>query len=208
MRALNRLVFGAAVLAGTLPAMAASTMYCCQDAQGRKACGDILPAACQGRAYQVLGAGGKLIRQVEAPMTPEQQAQKAAEARRQKEAEEAARERQRLDQALLHTYGSPEDIDAVRERAEAESQTAVKTARDRIAELGKARKKLEAEAEFYRKKPMPPGLNKSMKENEAEIQAQNALIEQKTREAETIRARYEEEKRRYIELRKSPPRPQ
>lgn len=195
-------------LLGPLPAEAGPNIYCCQDTSGKKACGDILPASCVGRAYRVLGPGGRIIKEVDAPLTPEQQAQRTAEEERRKEAEAAAKEKRRLDEALLQTYGSAADIDIARQRAEADNLATIKSAEAKIAEAKKQRKKLDQEAEFYRKKTLPPELAKSLKENEAEIQAQQSLIDQRTREVDAIRTRYDDDKRRYIELRQQRPRMQ
>lgn len=198
-----RFALGAALLTAALPATAAGNIFCCQDEHGRNACGDILPSVCVGRAYREIGPNGLVVRRVEAPPTAEQRAQKAAEERRQKAAEEAARERRRLDQALLQTYGSEADIDQLRERAEADAVAAIKAAEEKIVEAGKRRKKFEDEAEFYRKKPLPPAVTKGLKAVDEDILAQQATIEAKKKELETIRARYEDDKRRYRELRGS-----
>ncbi|HEX5804682.1 MAG TPA: hypothetical protein VFY24_16840 [Azospira sp.] len=194
-------------LTAAVPAVAANFL-CCTDDRGKQACGDILPSVCVGRAYREIGPGGAVIRQVEAPLTAEQRAQRAAEEERKKEAEAAAKEQARLDQALLNTYGSEADIDLARQRAEADTVATIKSAEAKIVDARKRRKKFEDEAEFYRKKSMPPELAKALKENDAEILAQQTLIETKTKDLEAIRARYDDDKRRYHELRQSPKRRQ
>lgn len=200
MRAPSRLLLVAALFAAG-PAAAASNIFCCQDERGRKVCGDLVPAACLGRAYDEIGANGAVVRRIEAPLTAEQRAQKEAEERRRKEAEAAEKEQGRLDAALLQTYGSEADIDLARQRAQADTRAAIKGAEAKIAEARKRRKKLDDEAEFYRKKPMPAELAKSLKENDMEILAQETLIETKTKDLEAIGLRFEEEKLRYRALR-------
>ncbi|MBK9351848.1 MAG: hypothetical protein IPN05_17380 [Sulfuritalea sp.] len=39
-------------------ATAQTRIFCCDDAKGRKVCGDFLPPACQGRAYEERDNGG------------------------------------------------------------------------------------------------------------------------------------------------------
>lgn len=190
-------------LTAAVPALAAN-FFCCTDDRGKQACGDILPAVCIGRAYREIGPSGAVLRHVEAPLTAEQRARRTAEEERKKEAEAAAKEQNRLDQALLQTYGSEADIDAARRRAEADTVAAIKVAETKIVDARKRRKKFESEAEFYKKKELPPQLAKALKENDAEILAQQALIETKTKDLETIRAKYDDDKRRYHELRRSP----
>ena len=85
-------------------------IFCCADGTGRQVCGDILPTACYGRAYRELGDSGSTARVVEAPLTAEQKAQRAADEQRRKEQERLANEQKRKDQALLNTYGSEKDI--------------------------------------------------------------------------------------------------
>ena len=98
-------------------ALAAGQFFCCSDATGKQVCGDILPQPCYGRAYRELGANGQVIRSVEAPLTAEQRTQRAAEEEKRRIEDEKRREQQRKEQALLNTYGSERDIDAMRMRA-------------------------------------------------------------------------------------------
>jgi hypothetical protein len=86
-------------------AQAASEFYCCQDpANGRRVCGDTLPEQCRGRAYRILDSGGNIVKEVGAPLTPEQKAELILENKRRKQLEDAGREQRRRDQALLDTY--------------------------------------------------------------------------------------------------------
>ena len=47
------------------------TTYCC-DVGGQPVCGDILPAACYGRAYREMSPSGLVRRTVAAPLTPQE----------------------------------------------------------------------------------------------------------------------------------------
>ena len=67
------------------PAGGGSRLYCCQDSSGKQVCGDILPQVCYGRAYREIGADGRTVREVDAPLTAEQRAQKVAEDAKRKE---------------------------------------------------------------------------------------------------------------------------
>ena len=178
----------------------AANLYCCIDAGGRQVCGDILPQACYGRAYREVGASGRTVRTVEAPLSSEQRAQRAAEEAKRQADEAALREQRRLDQALLDTYGSAKDIEMMRARAEDEVQKSILAAQTKISELRVKRKNFENEAEFYKKKALPAEVQKGLRDTDSEIKAQEALIEAKKREIETIRAKYDEDKRRYLDL--------
>jgi hypothetical protein len=111
--------------------------------------------ACYARAYRELGTSGRPVRTVEAPLTAEQRAQRAAEEKRRSEQERALNEQRRKDQALLNTYGSEKDIEVMRSRAERDLAAAIKAAQERIAEIRRQRKKFEDEAEFYRNRQLP-----------------------------------------------------
>lgn len=179
----------------------AGNMLCCQDPNtGRRACGDSLPEQCRGRAYKVLDGAGNVIKEVGPPMTAEQKALLAAEAQRKKEQEAAQQEQRRKDQALLATYSSIQDIEQARNRSMNDVQEAVKQAEAKIAGLQKQRKKYETELEFYKNKAVPPELAKNLRDIDFDIKAQTGLIDAKKAELEQIRAKYDQDKRRYVEL--------
>ncbi len=197
--ALRRLS-GVFLLLASLPVSAASTIICCNDERGKQVCGDILPTACIGRAYREINHTGMVVRNVEAPLTPEQKAQRAAEEKRKQEAEDAAREQRRMDAALMQTYSSEADIDLMQQRAEDDVHKAVRAAQAKIDEARKARKKFENEAEFYKKKTLPAEVDKGLKDADYEIRAQEELIASKAREMELIKAKYDEDRRRFRDL--------
>ena len=178
----------------------AGTLFCCIDAGGKQVCSDILPMECVGRAYRELGESGRTLRVVEPPPTPEQRAQRAA-AEEQRRAEEVeVRQKQRKDQALLSTYGSEKDIDMMRARAEDDTLKVVKAAETRIAELQAQRKRFESEAEFYKKKAMPPDIQKGLSDADLAVRQQQALVEAKKKDLEVVLLKYENDRRRYLDL--------
>jgi hypothetical protein len=180
--------------------MAAGKLYCCDDAKGMQVCGDVLPQACYGRAYREIGASGRTLRNVAAPLTAEERAQQALEEAKRKEEEAALKEQQRKDQALLNTYGSVKDIEAMRSRAQDDVQRSIAAAQEKIAEIRVQRKKFEDEAEFYKKKQLPAAVQKGLNDTAFEITAQESIIESKQKELKIIREKYDEDKRRYIDL--------
>jgi hypothetical protein len=181
-------------------AAAAGQLYCCVDDHGKQVCGDLLPQVCYGRAYRELGSSGRTVRNVEAPLTVEQRAQRAADEVRRKEQEAALKEQKRKDQALLDTYGSEKDLETLRRRAELDVNLSIKAAEDKVAEAYKHRKKFENEAEFYKKKQLPPAVDKGLRDADAEIAAQVSIITSKKKDLETIRIKFDEDQRRFREL--------
>ena len=188
-----------ATLTGT-SALAAGNFFCCNDASGKQVCGDILPQACYGRAYRELGSNGQTIRTVDAPLTAEQRSQREAEEEKRKREEEKRKEQQRKDQALLNTYGSEQDIELMRKRAEGDVLKAIANAEKKIVEIRQQRKKFENEAEFYKKKTLPHEVKKGMDDADSDINSQEVFIAEKRKELEVIHAKYDEDKRRFVEL--------
>jgi len=200
---LSSLLFSCGVLlAGS--ALAQSRSYCCVDGDGRQQCGNVLPAACYGKAYRELDASGRTIKRFDPALTPEQKAQKEKELALKKELERQAQEESRRNRALLNTYAGEKDIDAALEKALVELEKSVKAAHDKLAEATKRKDKLMGEAEFYKKKGMPPELKRQMQDNEAEIKAKEKELQAREQEREDIRKRFEDEKTRYRELSKRP----
>jgi len=182
------------------PSVHAAKSYCCSDERGRQVCGDSLPRECYGRAYREVSERGTTLRQVEAPMTAEQQARRDAELAAKKKEERAAIEEKRKNQALLNTYASEKDVDLARARALADVENRTKEVQSKYNEALKRKQKLEGEREFYQKKPMPPELTEQIRASEAEIKAQQNAIEAKKKEMEQVGVRFDEEKKRYLEL--------
>lgn len=179
----------------------AATLFCCQDpANGRRVCADSLPDQCRGRPYRVLDGAGNVVREVEGALTPEQKAQRAAEAKRAKEEEALGRVQRRKDQALLDTYNSLQDIDTARAYAEAEVTEAIRQTEERIAIARKERQRWENEAEFYRKRTLPPDVDRGLRNAGYEIRAQTELLESKKKDLEQIRSKYTDDRRRYMEI--------
>lgn len=191
-------------LCGAAPAMAAGMVFCCADESGKQVCGDILPQACYGRAYREVGGSGRTLRNVEAPLTAEQRAQRVIDDERRKEQEAALKEQKRKDQALLDTYGTEKDIETLRRRAENDVNLAIKGAEAKIAEARKQRKKFEDEAEFYKKKQLPSAVDKGLRDADSDIKALEWVIESKKKELEALRLKFDEDRRRFQELSRRP----
>ena len=199
-RLILALVLALAALEGAPVAAAAGKLFCCNDANGKQVCGDLMLQECYGRAYRELGDTGRTVRNVEAPLTAEQRAERAAEDEKRKLEEAAMKEQQRKDQALLNTYGSVRDIEAMRDRALGDVQKSISDAEARIAEIRAQRVKFQNEAEFYKKKQLPPEVQKGLKDADFEIKAQQSVIDSKKKEMEIIREKYDEDKRQYLDL--------
>ena len=189
-------------LLAVAPAAAQQRMYKCVDARGKVYYTQVPPPECLGRETQELDKSGTPMRKSQTPaaLTPEQQRAREAELKKKIEAEERAKEERRKNTALLNTYSSEKDIDDARGRALKEAELAIAETEKRIVGAQKRRKELESEKEFYVKKPMPLRLKQDIANNEIEIKNQTELLDAKKKEISVINAKYDSDKRRYVEL--------
>lgn len=180
------------------PAVAKIT--CC-DIDGKRTCGDPPPAQCLSKAKTVFGKGGA-SKEVEAPLTAEQQAAREAEAAHKAEEEKKVAEQERRDRALLASYSSESEIDAARDRALAVIEKNAAQAEARLDAAQKNQIKLNQEAEFYKGKPLPAKLQSGIRNNELELTSQKNIFAQKEADMQAVRTRYEAEKQRYMLLKR------
>ena len=185
--------------------------YRCVGADGKKYYGSTRPAQCAGVATEALSAQGTVLRRIEAPLTPEQRAAKEAEAQKnvaaeqaKRDAETAARMQSRRDQALLQTYTSERDIEMVRQRALADNEKARQDVERRIGALNKRQDELAKQAAKYSKEGATPDgrFEQDVRAVAYDLDLQQQLLKSREREADAINARYDEEKRKYVELTK------
>lgn len=177
----------------------AKTIYCC-DVGTQPVCGDILPAACYGRAYREISPSGTVRRVVPAPLTAEEIARRDAEERRRR-AEDAQRLKQlRLDQALLETYRSLEDLDSRRDRELADLDRTLRELRQREAELLERQRGLIEEAARDAGGQPAAGVDDDIRSLDGEIVAQRSIIDAKLRERSAVLDRFEEDRARYLQL--------
>jgi hypothetical protein len=188
--------FICSTLLAVAPAAAQQRMYKCVDAKGKVYYTQVPPPECLGRATQELDKSGMLLRRSQTPAAPTPEQQKAREAEHKKK----LKEERRKNTALLSTYSSDKDIDDARERALKEAQAAIAETEKRIAGAHKRRGELESEKEFYVKKPLPEKLKQDIANNEIEIKNQTELLDAKKKEIGVINAKYDSDKRRYLEL--------
>ncbi len=183
-------------LAFALPAAARIT--CC-DVDGKRTCGDPAPQQCINRAKTVFNQGG-VAKEVEAPLTVEQRASRDAEAARKKEEEQKAAEQGRKDRALLDSYTNEREIDAARDRAIADIEKNAEQAKNRLEAAQAKQQKFDQEKEFYLKKPMPAYLKQRIDDNAAEVAAQQKALTQKDADIAAVRARFADDRQRYLKL--------
>lgn len=186
--------------------------YRCVGADGKKYYGSMRPPQCEGVVVEALSAQGMVLRRIDLPLTPEQRAAKETELQKEAAAEQARRDaanvakvQARRDQALLQTYTSEKDIEMVRQRALADNLKAQQDVERRIASLQKRQDELAKEASKYKDGKLPGDkFEQDVRAVAYDLQLQQQLLESRGRESAAINARYDEEKRKYLELTKGP----
>jgi hypothetical protein len=195
-----RTVLALALALAAVPASA--RIYCCTDGNGRRVCGDILPAQCQARAYNELNAQGVIKQKYDAPLTPEQRVQRDAELAKKRAAEQAAAEQARRDKAMLASYNSVADIDVKRTRTVTAAQADIKAAEERLEAAQVRLDKLRKSADrYYREnKPVPESLQANLRDSETDLAARQKAMELKKKELATIQEHFEHDRQRFMEL--------
>jgi hypothetical protein len=145
-------------------------------------------------------ADGSVRRVIEPPLTDEQRRERAEKARREYEAKEARRSQARRDIALMETYATEEEIDAMRQAALAGRQAVIERSKLRLKEFEIERTRLANEAEFYASRKMPHKLERAIESNKALIQAEQRLISEMQVDMTRINSRFDAELQRFREL--------
>ncbi len=154
-----------------------------------------LPFAAQAQSYRCVGADGKkyygssvppqcLGRPVE-ELNAQGMVSKRFDAAASAD-ERAKKEQGRKDNALLASYTSEKDIEAARGRALEGVLKATAEVEERIAALKKRR----------------GAPNQDVKTIDVDLKAQEGLLAVKRKEMDSINAKYDEDKKRYIEITK------
>ena len=195
-----------------------SGSYRCVGKDGKKYYGSVIPQQCMGMPIEQLSSQGTVIRRIDPAGDEAARAAKQAEAAKRREEDAVAREESRRNRALLATYTSEKDIDDARARALADNGKSVKQAETRIAEIKKRQAGYDKEMEFYSDKPAdksgkgkpdakaklaakpPPKLMEDINTAQVELAAQENALAVKQKEAESINAKYDEDKRRFLDL--------
>jgi hypothetical protein len=176
----------------------AGRVYCCSDASGRRICGDTLPQICYDRAYREVSPGGRVLRDVEAPLTPEQRARRDQEIRAQRDRAARDAEANRRDQVLLDSYANVGEIDMRRDRELANMDADLQRNRTRETELLNQRQRLEKLVPA--KGAVPRELSEDLGNNAAELAAVRTVIESKQRDIDLARSRFDADRKRFLEL--------
>jgi hypothetical protein len=176
--------------------------YRCVGKDGRKHYGQTIPQPCVGLPVELISKSGTVVRRIDPKADEEARLAKEADAEKKKEMEIADKETARRNQALLATYTSEKDVEEARTRALRDHQAQVQEIERRVDEIRKRQARFEKDLAVYKEagKGAPPArLNEEITNAAIDLKAQQSLLDAKKKEAATINARYDEDKRRYKE---------
>lgn len=198
------LVLAATCACASLAAMAQRPeplSYRCVGKDGKKYYGQTMPAQCVGMPLEMLNRQGVVVKRIDPKADAEEKERRKAEEAKKREEEAALKEQRRRDKALLATYTSEADVEYARKRALADHDKSVAQIDTRIEAIKRRQAALAKEMEFYKGKNKPPAkLAQDIQAAEADLKAQQAAREAKQKDVASINAKYDEDKRRYIEL--------
>jgi hypothetical protein len=165
-----------------------------------------LPAETAGKAAAQLNGQGTVVKRQAAAPTAAEVAAHDAELVREREAAQLQKEKMRRNQALLDTYAGEQDIDSARERALAQTRDALANAEHNVKQLEARRQSLERDAAKSGKAPSARQ-QRDLDANAIDLRNARAVRDAKQHDIDAINQRYDEDKRRYIELTRGAPVP-
>lgn len=177
-------------------------IYSCTDARGRVITADRPIAACADREQSELSSSGTVRRRIEPTYTTHELAEREARAR--EAAQQAVRrtEERRRERALLIRYPNAAAHDHERSEALAQIDAVIQAAKQRLAQLGNERKRIDDELEFYKKdvSKAPQAVRHQVEENNASAAVQNRFIGEQENERRRVNTRFDEERVRLNRL--------
>jgi len=203
--------FGVADAVGAAqPGKPSSTgrIYKWVDDQGVTHYGQSIPPEYRDQDAAVMNKRGLTVRRIEGAPTPAQLKALEEKAAREQEEQKRLREQRRRDQALMSTYSSTKEIDAAKERNLTFHRQAMQGLEPRLAQSDQRLRDLKVQAETYRRtgRDVPPWLQEELQQQEAASEAVRADMQRHAADIEAIQARYDADKKRYIELTEAGPR--
>ncbi len=179
------------------------------DKNGQVHYGDSVPAEYAEQDRDVLNKQGLPVGREEGTITPEEAAAKAAE-------DKAARDEQKRklrDRVLLQTYQSTKELEALRDNRLDLVDAQLTIQEQSLSNLRAQRKQIERQASRFAPMnqdtgapPMPDEVVADLERSANDIQTQEANLEKRRQERESIRLNFEADILRYQELRSIKPR--
>jgi hypothetical protein len=187
----------AALLAVALPAQA--RLYKWVDDKGQVQYTDTPPPQSSKHAVTEMGKTGQAMKRTE---SLDERRARETEERKNAEQRKTLEAQARKDKALLATYSKVSEIDLARDRALEHHRLAIKGANTRLNQVLAKGKDLLVRVQSLNKsgKPIPPYLRSQLDATHKEAEDLKKIIQANEEALVSVRARYESDKARYLEL--------
>lgn len=184
----------------SVPAFAG--MYKWTDESGKTHYGDTIPPQYANQGNTELSKKGLVVKKTEAALTPEQRRAREEDQALKREDDRKKEEQKRRDRALLNTYTTEQEIDLVRDRNLRQAELKLQGAEVRIKQIApRLEQSRRGALELtQQKKPVPHALQQEIQGLEKEMQHQKEALSQQQQEMAALRAKFEEDKKRFREL--------
>ncbi|MEO7055311.1 MAG: hypothetical protein ABI143_00780 [Caldimonas sp.] len=193
-----------AILAALTPSLShaqaatsAPKIYSCRDSTGKILRSDRLPPGCV--ELKEMNTDGSTRGDVPPSLSPAENAERFECERRNAELRSEQRDLVRRDQVLVTKFPNEARHKKAREDALDDVRRSVRQSEERIGQLLKDRKPLLDEAEFYKRKELPPMLKQQLDSNDALLGAQKQLSQNQQGEMVRINRVFDDQ---LVQLRK------
>jgi len=178
---------------------AGSFMYTCVS-NGKVYTADRPPTECANVDMRELNRDGSVRRIIPRPLTVEEQRARALETKKKVEDEERQLAQRRRDRSLLEAYATEAEIESARKKSMEGAEQIIKRSQERAYSLDQDRKRLDDEAEFYKKREQPDSLKRAYALNAQAVAAEAKIITEARGEVDRINERFDAERKRFREL--------
>ena len=177
-------------------------MYKWVDENGQVHYSNQLPPEATQQKREVINDQGRTMKVYRAPLTPEEKIEEKRLAELEARKKELAEKRANHDRSLLATYSRKEDMYPVRDAKISAIESLIKVTNSRKRSLQNRLLELTEEAAGYERsgKQPPASLLSRISNLRKQIARNQEFAEDKKREIEDIRLRFESDVRRYTEL--------
>lgn len=183
-------------------AAAAAKIYKWVDERGVTHYGETIPPEYKDQAAAEMSKRGLTVRKWDAAATPDQRKAVENKAILERDERQRAFEQRRRDMALVNTYTSAREIDDARERSIQLPQQAIRGLEPRLKKAQDNLAAVQKQAADVRNngKAVPEVLEQDAADRKAEVDGIKADIERYQAQIVAIKAKYESDKKRYLEL--------
>ncbi len=175
---------------------------CWTNADGVRECGNVVPPEYAQQGHEELSKQGLTVKRTARAKTPEElEAEREAE-RQQAERERVEQEQLARDQVLLDTFTTEDDLILARDGKLASIDSRIGHTEQIARQLERELSELEAEAALMERsgKAVPDSVLAEIEATRRQIEENMLFIDERSREKEEIRSKFDADLARYREL--------